>query len=187
MALAAIGRASTSRRCALDSCGRTSAGAMSAGSGGGGGDAGGVGGVSPPGGDLLPECAGASLGQPRSAVDFEMVCRTVVEDLRVYGLCVIDGFLGNERGLAVRQEVLDMYSSGVFKVTVLTSFLTRPDSLIFRLCYTDYDSYWTMCWRSERVNYNRPMGTVRPKSIPSYWNKCYRFVFARYLLRFCII
>lgn len=49
------------------------------------------------------------------------VCRNVIRDMDAYGLCVVDNFLGAERGRAVLDEVLTMYSSGVFKDGQLVS------------------------------------------------------------------
>ncbi|XP_077300446.1 HIF prolyl hydroxylase [Arctopsyche grandis] len=72
----------------------------------------------------LSECA-PPLGQ--SPPDFEVVCRSVCDDLAKYGLCVIDDFLGRDRGLSVRQQVLQMYSSGVFKDGQLVSNNAKAD------------------------------------------------------------
>ncbi|CAG9813218.1 unnamed protein product [Phaedon cochleariae] len=44
----------------------------------------------------------------------EEMSRNVVQDLSAYGLCVIDNFLGAERGKTVLAEVLKMESQGVF-------------------------------------------------------------------------
>lgn len=45
----------------------------------------------------------------------------VIRDMDQYGLCVLDDFLGPERGMAVLHEVLGMYHSGVFKDGQLVS------------------------------------------------------------------
>lgn len=34
-----------------------------------------------------------------------------------YGVCVLDNFIGQEKGLQVLQEVKSMYSAGFFKVS----------------------------------------------------------------------
>ena len=43
------------------------------------------------------------------------VCQFVIRDLDQYGICVIDNFLGVERGDLVLQSVQAMYDSGVFR------------------------------------------------------------------------
>lgn len=57
------------------------------------------------------------------------VCRNVIRDMDAYGLCVVDNFLGEERGRAVLNEVLTMYSSGVFKDGQLVSSTGRKGDL----------------------------------------------------------
>uniref|UniRef100_A0A8D8TYF1 hypoxia-inducible factor-proline dioxygenase n=2 Tax=Cacopsylla melanoneura TaxID=428564 RepID=A0A8D8TYF1_9HEMI len=52
---------------------------------------------------------------PLDHLDIIEVCQNVIRDMHQYGLCVIDKFLGEKRGLAVLDEVLRMYQSGVFK------------------------------------------------------------------------
>lgn len=51
----------------------------------------------------------------------EDVCRNVIRDMNQYGVCVVDNFLGQERGMAVLREVLGMYNSGVFRDGQLVS------------------------------------------------------------------
>lgn len=51
-----------------------------------------------------------------TAEALEEICRSVIRDMNTYGLCVLDNFLGGDRGYQVLHEVLDMYSAGVFKV-----------------------------------------------------------------------
>lgn len=48
-------------------------------------------------------------------------CRNLIRDMNEYGVCVLDNFLGQERGLKVLQEVTGMYSSGVFRDGQLVS------------------------------------------------------------------
>lgn len=48
-------------------------------------------------------------------------CRNLIRDMNEYGVCVLDNFLGQERGLRVLQEVTGMYSSGVFRDGQLVS------------------------------------------------------------------
>ncbi|XP_076290195.1 HIF prolyl hydroxylase isoform X2 [Lasioglossum baleicum] len=49
------------------------------------------------------------------------ICRNVIKDMDEYGVCVVDNFLGAEKGLAVLNEVLNMYSAGLFKDGQLVS------------------------------------------------------------------
>lgn len=58
----------------------------------------------------------------------EEMARNVINDLNNYGVCVIDNFLGVERGSSVRAEVLNMYNTkGVFKDGQLVSNKGRKD------------------------------------------------------------
>lgn len=45
----------------------------------------------------------------------EEMCHTLIRDLNKYGVCVLDEFLGEERGQKVLSEVVTMYSAGKFK------------------------------------------------------------------------
>lgn len=45
----------------------------------------------------------------------EEMCRNVIRDMNAYGVCVVDNFLGEERGRSVFAEVLNMYTKGIFK------------------------------------------------------------------------
>lgn len=44
------------------------------------------------------------------------ICQRVIRDMTTYGVCVLDNFLGKERGQLVLTEVLEMYRSGIFQV-----------------------------------------------------------------------
>lgn len=46
------------------------------------------------------------------------VCQRVISDMTEYGVCVLDNFLGKERGHSVLSEVLDMYKTGIFRVSL---------------------------------------------------------------------
>uniref|UniRef100_A0A182P0A3 Uncharacterized protein n=2 Tax=Pyretophorus TaxID=44537 RepID=A0A182P0A3_9DIPT len=48
-------------------------------------------------------------------------CYSLIRDMNEYGVCVLDNFLGQERGLQVLDEVTGMYSSGVFRDGQLVS------------------------------------------------------------------
>ncbi|EAA08934.5 AGAP003523-PA [Anopheles gambiae str. PEST] len=48
-------------------------------------------------------------------------CRSLIRDMNEYGVCVLDNFLGQERGQQVLDEVTGMYSSGVFRDGQLVS------------------------------------------------------------------
>lgn len=65
----------------------------------------------------------------------EEICKSVIRDMNTYGLCVLDNFLGCDRGYKVLHEVLDMYSAGVFKVrkNFPSSLFTFYDLLILML------------------------------------------------------
>ncbi|CAH2045913.1 unnamed protein product, partial [Iphiclides podalirius] len=49
------------------------------------------------------------------------ICQRVIRDMTQYGVCVLDNFLGKERGLLVLNEVLEMYRSGIFTAGQLVS------------------------------------------------------------------
>lgn len=51
----------------------------------------------------------------------EDISKNVVTDMNVYGMCVVDNFLGAEKGLAVLNEVLNMYTAGLFRDGQLVS------------------------------------------------------------------
>lgn len=51
----------------------------------------------------------------------EESCKSLIRDMNEYGVCVLDSFLGQDRGLKVLHEVTSMYSSGVFKDGQLVS------------------------------------------------------------------
>ncbi|KAF2881620.1 hypothetical protein ILUMI_24563 [Ignelater luminosus] len=59
----------------------------------------------------------------------EEMCRNVIRDMDSYGVCVIDNFLGEERGNAVLNEVLEMYTKGIFKDGQLVSSRGRQGDL----------------------------------------------------------
>ncbi|XP_058796793.1 egl nine homolog 1 isoform X2 [Phymastichus coffea] len=65
-----------------------------------------------------------SLQLPRSRNNLEEIddiCRNLIRDLDSYGVCVVNNFLGTEKGLSVLDEVLNMYSAGMFKDGQLVS------------------------------------------------------------------
>ncbi|XP_035772758.1 uncharacterized protein LOC118456264 [Anopheles albimanus] len=53
--------------------------------------------------------------------DLHEACTSLIRDMNEYGVCVLDNFLGRERGLEVLNEVTGMYSSGVFRDGQLVS------------------------------------------------------------------
>lgn len=59
----------------------------------------------------------------------EEMCRNVIRDMDAYGVCLLDNFLGEQRGKLVLAEVLDMYTKGVFKNGQLVSSTGREDDL----------------------------------------------------------
>ncbi|XP_075146970.1 HIF prolyl hydroxylase [Haematobia irritans] len=46
---------------------------------------------------------------------YEELCRNIINDMNQYGLSVVDDFLGQEKGMQILNEVLNMYSAGVFR------------------------------------------------------------------------
>ncbi|KAB0803351.1 hypothetical protein PPYR_00321 [Photinus pyralis] len=59
----------------------------------------------------------------------EEMCRNVIRDMDTYGVCVVDNFLGEERGKAVLGEVIDMHTKGVFRDGQLVSSTGRHGDL----------------------------------------------------------
>ncbi|XP_059610879.1 prolyl hydroxylase EGLN3 [Phlebotomus argentipes] len=57
----------------------------------------------------------------------EEFCTNLIRDMNAYGVCVMDKFLGDERGNKVRDEVMNMYSAGLFKDGQLVSNKGRRD------------------------------------------------------------
>lgn len=45
------------------------------------------------------------------------MCSNLVRDMNEYGVCVLDNFIGEDKGLQVLQEVKSMYTAGYFKVS----------------------------------------------------------------------
>ncbi|KAL4711739.1 hypothetical protein ACJJTC_015805 [Scirpophaga incertulas] len=60
------------------------------------------------------------------------VCHRLVRDMTQYGVCVLDNFLGKEKGLLVRNEVLEMYRLGIFSAGQLVSNPKSKDSQTVR-------------------------------------------------------
>lgn len=69
--------------------------------------------------DLLPPFLHKNRNNLEELID--EICRNVIRDMDLYGVCVVDNFLGTEKGLAVLNEVLNMYSAGMFKDGQLVS------------------------------------------------------------------
>jgi hypoxia-inducible factor (prolyl hydroxylase) len=49
------------------------------------------------------------------------ICKTVIKDMDAYGVCVVDNFLGPEKGYDVLSEVIGMHDKGEFKDGQLVS------------------------------------------------------------------
>ncbi|RVE44597.1 hypothetical protein evm_010735 [Chilo suppressalis] len=60
------------------------------------------------------------------------VCHRLVRDMTQYGVCVLDNFLGREKGLLVRNEVMEMYRLGIFSAGQLVSNPKSKDSQTVR-------------------------------------------------------
>lgn len=50
------------------------------------------------------------------------MCVNVIRDMNEFGVCVLDNFIGEEKGRKVLEEVKQMYSAGFFKVSCLREF-----------------------------------------------------------------
>lgn len=50
-------------------------------------------------------------------IGLDEMCSSLIRDMNEYGVCVMDNFIGHERGKNVLQEVNSMYSAGYFKVS----------------------------------------------------------------------
>ncbi|XP_058061438.1 egl nine homolog 1 [Anopheles bellator] len=76
-------------------------------------------------GDVLRGDSSASEGNESDGFeldsDLNEACHSLIRDMNEYGVCVLDNFLGQERGLQVLKEVTGMYSSGVFRDGQLVS------------------------------------------------------------------
>lgn len=59
----------------------------------------------------------------------EQMCVNVVKDMDKYGVCVLDDFMGEEKGRLVLQEVLKMHTRGVFRDGQLVSSTGRQNDL----------------------------------------------------------
>jgi len=57
---------------------------------------------------------------PEEQMALEEMCCSLIRDLNEYGVCVLDNFLGEQKGMKVLGEVKTMYSAGLFKVRLLT-------------------------------------------------------------------
>lgn len=53
--------------------------------------------------------------------EIDDICHNVIRDMDRWGVCVVDNFLGYEKGRAVLNEVLNMYSAGMFRDGQLVS------------------------------------------------------------------
>lgn len=49
------------------------------------------------------------------------LCRTIINDLNLYGLSVLDNFLGRTKGLQILNEVHKISQAGVFRVNKMYS------------------------------------------------------------------
>ncbi|XP_013788797.1 uncharacterized protein LOC106472691 [Limulus polyphemus] len=62
-----------------------------------------------------------SLAAGHSQQWIEQMSRNIIHDLNVYGICVIDNFLGKEKGDTILKEVKGMYVTGLFQKGQLVS------------------------------------------------------------------
>lgn len=45
------------------------------------------------------------------------MCVNVIRDMNEFGVCVLDNFIGADKGKKVLEEVKNMYNAGYFKVS----------------------------------------------------------------------
>lgn len=57
-----------------------------------------------------------TMRSPEEQLQLEDMCHNLISDLNSYGVCVLDSFVGEQRGLKVLSEVKEMYTAGKFKV-----------------------------------------------------------------------
>lgn len=59
----------------------------------------------------------------------EEMCSNLVRDMNEYGVCVLDNFIGEDKGLQVLDEVKSMYSAGYFKVSFIVEDWLKKKNL----------------------------------------------------------
>ncbi|GBP12845.1 Egl nine homolog 1 [Eumeta japonica] len=72
-------------------------------------------------GNMAPFCHNRNTFVMDSTDPHYEICQSVIRDMTAYGVCVLDNFLGRERGMLVLKEVLNMYRSGIFQAGQLVS------------------------------------------------------------------
>lgn len=82
--------------------------------------------------DLLATLCFEALNEDKEQKVLEDICRDVVRDLDQYGVCVVDNFLGRERGEKVLGEVKNLHSRGLFQDGQLVSYKTHRDAKTVR-------------------------------------------------------
>lgn len=70
---------------------------------------------------VLPEDVRMQEIELASCMPFELVCNSIVHDLNVHGICVIDKFLGFEVGEHILGEVKELFQRGIFQKGQLVS------------------------------------------------------------------
>lgn len=92
----------------LSSLGLVAEGADDASAGGGGGD------VASAAARTQPSVSSSSGAVPKLPTSkwLQRMCNSVIHDLNTFGICVIDDFLGQERGTMVLDEVRSLYFEG---------------------------------------------------------------------------
>lgn len=70
-----------------------------------------------------------TLHLPTVSQHQEEMCHTLIRDLNKYGVCVLDEFLGEERGQQVLSEVVTMYSAGKFRDGQLVQAPTKAGEI----------------------------------------------------------
>ncbi|KAF4516852.1 hypothetical protein B566_EDAN006247 [Ephemera danica] len=88
------------------------------------------------------------------------ICKTVIKDMDSYGVCVLDNFLGPDKGQAVFHEVLGMYDKGVFKAGQLVSSKIANDVKKIRGDQIRTIRGDQITWIDGKENYCRSIGLL---------------------------
>ena len=85
--------------------------------------------------------------QPIADNSFELqdTCSVLIRDMNEYGVCVLDNFLGPERGIKVLEEVTGMHHAGIFKVSKMQLSATLNSKCEFT--HVDDESLYSHIYR----------------------------------------
>lgn len=88
----------------------------------------------------------------------EEMCQNVVKDLTDYGLCVLDNFLGLEKGKSVLDEVISMNTQGVFRDGQLVTTKSNSNKSDLKTIRGDQ-----ICWVDGKETHCRSIGDLITK------------------------